>query len=112
MRVVSSAHKPVLWVCDPMHANGMTTAQGMKTRSFDDILAELEETCDIHACEAHPLAGVHFELTGHDVTECVGGAGGLRAEDLHQNYTSHCDPRLNYEQSLEIAFLLARKLGG
>ncbi len=112
VRVVSSAHKPVLWVCDPMHANGITTPQGVKTRSFDDILSELEETCDIHASEGHPLGGVHFELTGHDVTECVGGAGGLRAEDLHQNYTSHCDPRLNYEQSLEIAFLLARKLGG
>lgn len=111
VRVVSSAHKPVLWVCDPMHANGMTTPQGVKTRSFDDILQELEATCDIHAGEGHPLGGVHFELTGNDVTECVGGSGGLRAEDLHQNYTSNCDPRLNYEQSLEMAFLLARKLG-
>ncbi len=112
VRVVSSAHKRVLWVCDPMHANAMTTPQGVKTRSFDDILKELEATCDIHASEGHPLGGVHFELTGHDVTECVGGAAGLRAEDLHQNYTSSCDPRLNYEQSLEMAFLLARKLGG
>lgn len=111
VRMVASAGKRVLWVCDPMHANGVTTPEGIKTRLFDDILRELETTCDIHAAEGRPLGGVHFELTGQDVTECVGGSSGPTAADLHLNYTSHCDPRLNYQQSLEMAFLLARKLG-
>lgn len=109
---VRDAGKRVLWMSDPMHGNGITTDQGVKTRSFDAILEELERVIDVHSAEGTVLGGVHFELTGEDVTECVGGASGVREEDLGENYASPCDPRLNYAQSLELAFLLARRLGG
>jgi 3-deoxy-7-phosphoheptulonate synthase len=99
IRAVQHAGRRVLWVCDPMHGNPLTTAGGIKTRSFSDILSELETSC-----------GVHFELTGEDVTECLGGASGITEADLSRNYASPCDPRLNYEQSLELAFLLARRM--
>ncbi|GJQ28960.1 MAG: phospho-2-dehydro-3-deoxyheptonate aldolase [Phycisphaerae bacterium] len=102
----------VTWMCDPMHANGTTTPTGIKTRSFDAILRELEEAHDTMKALGVPLGGVHFELTGDDVTECVGGAAGLTEADLSTNYATACDPRLNYQQSLEMAFLLARKMGG
>lgn len=108
--LVSSAGKRVLWVCDPMHGNGYTTDTGVKTRSFDAILTELERTLDVFDASAAHLGGVHFELTGEDVTECVGGARRVGTGDLGQRYTSLCDPRLNYEQALEMAFLLARRL--
>ncbi len=101
-----------LWVCDPMHGNSMTTKSGRKTRSFDDIAKEMEESIEIHEREGSRLGGVHIELTGQDVTECVGGAMGLTEDDLDRNYDTLCDPRLNYEQSLELAFKLARRLGG
>lgn len=101
--------RPVLWVCDPMHGNTITISGGAKTRDFDQILLELERTVDVHASVGSVLGGVHFELTGEDVTECIGG--GLRAEDLDKNYATVCDPRLNYRQSLEMAFRLAKKLG-
>ena len=101
---------PVLWSCDPMHGNATTTANGTKTRSFAEITDELEATWDIHQQMGSRLGGVHFELTGEDVTECLGGARGLNEADLARNYQSPCDPRLNYEQSLELAFLLARKM--
>jgi 3-deoxy-7-phosphoheptulonate synthase len=107
---IDAGDHPVLWVCDPMHGNGIQTPGGIKTRSFDDILHEIEATLDIHRAAGTWLGGVHFELTGEDVTECVGGAHGLDEADLSRNYVSLCDPRLNYEQSLELAFLLARKL--
>lgn len=101
---------PVLWVCDPMHGNTETTARGVKTRRFEAILEELDHTFDIHAAEGSRLGGVHFELTGEDVTECLGGAGGLSEDDLARNYASPCDPRLNYQQAMEMAFLLARRM--
>lgn len=101
---------PVLWVCDPMHGNPLTTASGVKTRSFDAILSELNETIDVHRESGTRLGGVHFELTGEDVTECIGGASGVTEETLHVNYASRCDPRLNYAQALELAFLLAARL--
>jgi 3-deoxy-7-phosphoheptulonate synthase len=100
-----------LWVCDPMHGNGMTTPGGVKTRSFGAILAELEATFDTHKALGTVLGGVHFELTGEDVTECVGGAAGVTEDGLSRNYNSLCDPRLNYQQSLEMAFLVARRMG-
>lgn len=101
---------PVLWMCDPMHGNSATTPSGIKTRLFDDIAEELQASYDIHrACGSH-LGGMHIELTGEDVTECLGGARGLDEADLSRNYTSPCDPRLNYEQSLELAFMLARRM--
>jgi len=103
--------KRALWICDPMHANGSVSGSGVKTRSFDAITQELEETCAVFANIGVPLGGVHFELTGDDVTECVGGAAGVTEADLTTNYATRCDPRLNYQQSLEMAFLLGRALG-
>ena len=101
----------VLWVCDPMHGNTETTANGYKTRRFDNIRGELEQAFDLHAAAGTRLGGVHLELTGEDVTECLGGARELTERDLERAYRSTVDPRLNYEQSLEIAMLIVRKRG-
>ncbi len=98
----------VLWCCDPMHGNTETTADGTKTRSFDRILGELERSFDIHHDAGTYLGGVHFELSGDNITECVGGARGLTEGDLGRAYETHVDPRLNYEQSLEMALRVAR----
>ena len=98
---------PVLWVCDPMHGNTETTAAGVKTRAFDKIVAELEAAFRIHRELGSRLGGVHFELTGEDVTECIGGARGLEERDLSRAYRSQVDPRLNYEQALELAMRIA-----
>jgi len=102
----------VLWVCDPMHGNPVTTSTGTKTRSFDHIAQELELCWEVHREAGGRLGGVHLELTGEDVTECVGGRGGngVTEADLSRNFASPCDPRLNYEQSMELAFLLARRM--
>ena len=108
---VKGEGRTVLWMVDPMHGNGTTTASGIKTRNFDDILSELESTVDAHNNADTILGGVHFELTGEDVTECLGGGSGITEADLSKNYVSLCDPRLNYQQSLELAFLLAGKMG-
>jgi 3-deoxy-7-phosphoheptulonate synthase len=105
---VKSAGRKVLWVCDPMHGNTHMTNSGVKTRSFDDILREIEGCFDVHEALGTHLGGVHFELTGEDVTECVGG--GLAENDLHRNYASLCDPRLNYRQALEMAFRIATRM--
>ena len=101
--------KKVLWVCDPMHGNTESTSNGFKTRRFDNIRSELERSFDIHAGLGSRLGGVHLELTGEDVTECLGGARELTEVDLERAYRSTVDPRLNYEQSLEIAMLIVRK---
>ncbi len=98
----------VLWVCDPMHGNTRTASTGYKTRSFDDILGELKIAFQIHQQKKTRLGGVHFELTGDNVTECTGGARGLDDEGLKAAYESEVDPRLNAEQSLEMAFELAK----
>ena len=98
----------VLWCCDPMHGNTETTREGIKTRRFENILKELESAYRIlNACGTH-LGGVHFELTGDNVTECVGGASGVTEADLARDYRTPLDPRLNYEQAMEMALLLAR----
>lgn len=107
---VRDAGRRVLWVCDPMHGNTEKTASGVKTRSFEKILHELNRSFDLHEQTGTILGGVHFELTGEDVTECVGGATGLSEADLDRNYVSACDPRLNYSQALEMAFLIARRM--
>lgn len=104
------APSPVLWVSDPMHGNTVSTASGLKTRSFDAIRAELETSYDTLRANGAHLGGIHVELTGEDVTECVGGATDITEETLHTNYASLCDPRLNYHQALELAFVLARRL--
>ncbi|MBI2395008.1 MAG: 3-deoxy-7-phosphoheptulonate synthase [Deltaproteobacteria bacterium] len=108
--LLSGVKRRVLWVCDPMHGNTHSTATGIKTRSFDAILGELQATFDAHAHAGTILGGVHFELTGDDVTECVGGAAGITESDLARNYESLCDPRLNQAQALEMAFLIARRM--
>ncbi len=98
----------VVWQCDPMHGNTQTTAAaGIKTRHFADIVAELRATLEVHTDEGSYLGGVHLELTGDAVTECLGGAEGLDEVDLSTNYTSFCDPRLNEKQALEMAFVIA-----
>ncbi|HVI26371.1 MAG TPA: 3-deoxy-7-phosphoheptulonate synthase class II [Xanthomonadaceae bacterium] len=99
----------VLWVCDPMHGNTEATANGYKTRRFSNIRGELEQAFELHAAAGTRLGGVHLELTGEDVTECLGGARQLTESDLARAYRSHVDPRLNYEQALEIAMLIVRK---
>lgn len=100
----------VVWACDPMHGNTITTESGYKTRRFDAIREELRQTFEAHDRSGSHLGGVHFELTGADVTECVGGPQELSEADLSRSYETYCDPRLNYGQSLEMAFLLAQKL--
>ncbi|HUQ94241.1 MAG TPA: 3-deoxy-7-phosphoheptulonate synthase class II [Bryobacteraceae bacterium] len=110
IRTVRDSGRQVLWICDPMHGNTFLTSGGIKTRSFDDILKELELAFDIHAAQGSNLGGVHIELTGDNVTECTGGARGLTESDLMRAYRTEVDPRLNYEQALEIAMLLARKM--
>jgi 3-deoxy-7-phosphoheptulonate synthase len=99
-----------LWICDPMHGNTHTTARGIKTRRFEDIYSEVEQAFEVHRAMGGQLGGVHIELTGENVTECTGGANNLSEADLERAYESQVDPRLNYEQSLELAFLIARKM--
>ena len=110
LRAVQKAGRRVVWLCDPMHGNTISTASKIKTRSFDAILAELRGFFDVFAAEGALPGGVHVEMTGQDVTECVGGAHRLTEADLGDRYETFCDPRLNAEQSLEMAFLVAEEL--
>ncbi len=112
LRAMREAGRRVLWICDPMHGNGTTTRSGRKTRAFSAILGELEETFEAHQREGTRFGGVHLEITGDDVTECVGGADAISEHDLDAAYETACDPRLNHHQSLELAFALARTLKG
>jgi 3-deoxy-7-phosphoheptulonate synthase len=98
----------VVWCCDPMHGNTEKTTSGIKTRNFDRILLELERAFKLHFELGSYLGGVHFELTGDNVTECIGGARGLTEADLTRDYRSQVDPRLNCEQALEMAMLISR----
>lgn len=109
IKAAQESKTPVTWSCDPMHGNTETTDTGFKTRHFDNILSELKEAVKIHQQMDSCLGGVHFELTGENVTECIGGARGLSEEDLENAYRSLVDPRLNYEQSLEMALQLSRQ---
>jgi 3-deoxy-7-phosphoheptulonate synthase len=100
-----------LWVTDPMHGNGLTTPMGYKTRRFDDVVDEVKGFFEAHrAIGTHP-GGIHVELTGDDVTECLGGSEDIDEKTLATRYESLCDPRLNHMQSLELAFLVAEELG-
>ncbi len=110
IEAVQKTGKTVLWCCDPMHGNTEKTADGIKTRKFEHILAELEQCFEIHEQMGTNLGGVHFELTGENVTECTGGARGLTDEDLKRAYKSQVDPRLNYEQALEMAMRISRRV--
>ena len=93
-----------------MHGNTESTSSGYKTRRFDNILSELEQSIEIHKTEGSILGGVHFELTGDDVTECIGGARGLDEAGLKRAYKTQVDPRLNYEQALEMALAITQKM--
>ncbi len=110
IEAISQENQRVTWCCDPMHGNTIQSWDGQKTRNFQAIQSEISQTFDIHRAMKSYLGGIHFELTGENVSECLGGAINLRDQDLQRNYQTWCDPRLNYAQSLEMAFLLAQKL--
>ena len=110
LRAVKRSGRSVLWSCDPMHGNGTTTGSGLKTRSFEAILSELKQAFECHREAGTHLGGVHFELTGENVTECLGGGEKISEADLAKAYATGCDPRLNGNQSLEMAFLIADML--
>ncbi len=112
IRAVQEEGADVLWVCDPMHGNTIKSASGYKTRPFDSVLREVREFFAIHNAEGTIPGGVHFEMTGKDVTECTGGVRAITDEDLSDRYHTACDPRLNASQSLELAFLVAEELSG
>ena len=107
---VEASGNPVVWVCDPMHGNTFEASSGHKTRSFDDVIAEVEGFFEVHRQLGTIPGGIHVELTGDDVTECVGGTMGVAEDGLGARYETACDPRLNREQSLELSFLVADML--
>ncbi|MBT8073315.1 MAG: 3-deoxy-7-phosphoheptulonate synthase class II [Xanthomonadales bacterium] len=109
IRAVQDTGSPVLWVCDPMHGNTETTGSGIKTRRFRNIMSEMELAIELHHQNSSHLGGAHLELTGEDVTECTGGARNLDETDLQRAYKSIVDPRLNYEQALELSMLIVSK---
>ncbi|HKU40531.1 MAG TPA: 3-deoxy-7-phosphoheptulonate synthase class II [Polyangiales bacterium] len=110
LNAVAATGHPVLWSCDPMHGNTESTASGRKTRRLDAIFGELEQTFAVHTKHGSRLGGVHFEMTGEDVTECLGGSLEVREHDLERSYETACDPRLNGSQALEMAFRIAELL--
>jgi len=110
LRATKAAGRNVVWAIDPMHGNTLTAANGYKTRPFDRILSEVKSFVEICVAEGVHPGGVHLEMTGQNVTECLGGARALTEGDLADRYHTHCDPRLNGEQALELAFLVAEKL--
>ncbi len=110
VRRVQQEGRTVVWSCDPMHGNTIKSASGYKTRPVDRILQEVKEVFEVHIAEGSCLGGVHFEMTGQDVTECLGGAQAISDETLSDRYHTHCDPRLNASQALELAFLIAEML--
>jgi 3-deoxy-7-phosphoheptulonate synthase len=112
LRTVKREGREVVWCCDPMHGNRITLSNGYNTRPFDRILDEVHSAFAIHAAEGTFAGGIHCELTGQNVTECIGGAQGVSEASLAERYLTHCDPRLNASQALELAFELAKALKG
>ena len=110
IRAVEREGKSVVWACDPMHGNTIKAGSGYKTRPFDLILKEVEAFFDVHRAEGTHAGGIHVEMTGNNVTECVGGAKAVTETDLSDRYHTHCDPRLNADQSIELAFIVAERL--
>tara|TARA_B100000282_G_scaffold53787_1_gene34813 strand:- start:4921 stop:6312 length:1392 start_codon:yes stop_codon:yes gene_type:complete len=110
VQAVKKEGRNVVWSCDPMHGNTYKSSSGYKTRNFDDVLSEVKDFFAVHKAEGTHPGGVHFEMTGEDVTECVGGAYQIGDEDLSSRYHTACDPRLNANQVLELAFLIADEL--
>ena len=112
IKTVAEEGANVTWVCDPMHGNTIKSSTGYKTRPFDAVLREVKEFFAVHNAEGTVPGGVHFEMTGQDVTECTGGVRAVSEEDLSDRYHTACDPRLNASQALELAFLVAEELTG
>jgi len=110
VRAVKKEGRQVAWICDPMHGNTQISSTGYKTRMFDNILSEVRDFFAVHRAEGTHAGGVHFEMTGQNVTECIGGADDVTEEDLSSRYHTACDPRLNANQALELAFLVADEL--
>jgi 3-deoxy-7-phosphoheptulonate synthase len=110
IRTVEREGKLVVWSCDPMHGNTIKAENGYKTRPFERILNEVELFFDVHRAEGTYPGGVHVEMTGQNVTECTGGARSVSETDLSDRYHTVCDPRLNADQSLELAFIIAERL--
>lgn len=110
IRAIAREGRRVVWSCDPMHGNTVTSATGYKTRAFDRILAEVKGFFAVHEAEGSYAGGLHFEMTGQDVTECIGGAQAISETSLADRYHTHCDPRLNASQALELSFLIAEAL--
>jgi 3-deoxy-7-phosphoheptulonate synthase len=110
VRKVRAEGRKVVWSCDPMHGNTLSSGSGYKTRPFDRIRSEVETFFDVHAAEGTHPGGVHVEMTGQNVTECTGGARAVLEENLQDRYHTHCDPRLNADQALELSFLIAERL--
>ncbi|HRA46132.1 MAG TPA: 3-deoxy-7-phosphoheptulonate synthase, partial [Phycicoccus sp.] len=107
---VTASGAQITWICDPMHGNTFSSASGYKTRDFDDVVDEVRGFFEVHRSLGTIPGGIHVELTGNDVTECIGGSEKILDADLANNYESLCDPRLNHQQSLELAFLVAEML--
>ena len=110
IRAVEGEGKQVLWSCDPMHANTIKASSGYKTRDFAQILGEVKQFFQVHDAEGSYAGGIHIEMTGQNVTECIGGANPITEDGLSDRYHTHCDPRMNADQSLELAFLIAETL--
>ena len=110
VRAVAREGRKVVWCCDPMHGNTVTSSNGYKTRSVDRVLAEVKGFFAVHDAEGSYAGGIHFEMTGQDVTECIGGAQAITETALADRYHTHCDPRLNASQALELAFLISEAL--
>ena len=110
IRAVEKAGRKVVWSCDPMHGNTISAVGGYKTRPFERILKEVEAFFDVHRAEGTHAGGIHVEMTGQNVTECTGGAAAISETDLSDRYHTHCDPRLNADQALELAFLVAERM--
>ena len=110
IKVIKNNNKSVIWSCDPMHANTFKSSNGYKTRSFDKILDEIEAFFNVHRNEGSYPGGIHLEITGQDVTECIGGSQKIMEENLSDRYHTHCDPRLNASQGLDLAFKLSQFL--
>jgi 3-deoxy-7-phosphoheptulonate synthase len=109
VRAVKQEGRHVVWSCDPMHGNTVSVS-GYKTRPFDRVLKEVQSFFAVHRAEGTHAGGIHVEMTGRNVTECTGGARAVTADSLSDRYHTHCDPRLNAEQAIELAFLLAENL--
>jgi 3-deoxy-7-phosphoheptulonate synthase len=110
IRAVKKAGRTVIWSCDPMHGNTVKASTGYKTRPFESIISETKNFFQVHQSEGTFGGGLHIEMTGQDVTECVGGAQNITDKDLSDRYHTHCDPRLNASQALELAFLISEEI--